>query len=192
MSSKVVDVDQLDDIFNIKVESTNDSTDIDLSNINKIVDITQLEQDDEPELTEEKIVAKPIIEEPKKDEIEVVDSELRELLKTCNDMVKSAKYLLDTSPDAETVAAGASMLTSVQNVIAEVNKSVLLTKKFKLTKELEEKKQQDRIEILNIRAKQLKPQSLGQGNTINVQNNNLIAYSQEDIVKKILAERNKT
>jgi hypothetical protein len=119
-----------------------------------------------------------------------VEDELQALLKQANGMLKGAQYLINTSPNAESIAAAAALITSITNLISEFNKTVLQAKRFSQIKDLEilkNKLKQENMHYKSELEKLNKP--LGKGNTFNVQNNNYIAYKQEDVVKTIIQQQ---
>ena len=100
-----------------------------------------------------------------------------------------AKYLIGASPDAESITAAASLISSLGTIMSEFNKSVLLKKKFNETTKIEKMKIKARKELVELRAQlDSKKLSIGDNNTF-VQNN-LVPFSQEDIIKSIIADEN--
>lgn len=168
MNANVLDIDKLDEIFNLGTDST--------ERLEPVIDVTPTPVDSDK------------TPEPPKESSDFIEEEMKTLLSNANGIFKAAKYLIDTSPDAETVQSAAGLITSITSIISEFNKSILMTKRFKLTKELEDHKQRARLEILQQRANQLKL-DMGKGNTFNTQINQLVPFSQEAIVKTILQEQ---
>jgi hypothetical protein len=169
---KQFNTEKLDEIFDI------DTTDIS--------DISILDEDiiDDSELIE-----KDESDEEFAQDNSYIDEELKGLIQTCKQIMDGAKYLIGAAPDAESIAAAANLIGSLGTIMSEFNKAVLLKKKFNETTKLEKMKIKARKEIIRLRAQlDTKKLSLGDGNTINIQNNNLVPFSQEDIVKNIIAE----
>lgn len=172
MATKVLDIDHLDKIFNINSDNKS-------SEEEKIIDIIP---------TSVSIpVSSPEVITPKTDD-NFIEEEMKELMKNANEIMKAAKYLISTAPDAETVASASTLISSITSIISEFNKSVLMNKRFKLAKELEDHKQNAKLQILELKNKQTQL-SLGKGNTFNTQINNLVPFSQESVVKAILKEQ---
>lgn len=118
-----------------------------------------------------------------------IDEELKGLIDTCKQIMDGAKYLIGASPDAESISAAATLISSLGTIMSEFNKSVLLKKKFNETTKIEKMKIKARKELVRLRAQlDTKKLSMGDGNTINIQNNQLVPFSQESIVKNIIAE----
>ena len=169
MGANILDPDKLDEIFNLGSDSTERFEE-------PVIDIVATTVDS----------SKPA--EPPKESSDFIDDEMKTLLSNANGIFKAAKYLIDTSPDAETVASASALIGSITSIISEFNKSILMTKRFKLTKELEDHKQKQKLEILQQKANQLKL-DMGKGNTYNTQINQLVPFNQESIVKTILQEQ---
>ena len=145
------------------------------------------------EVQEEKIVLQNEFieesdEEKSKAQEEYIDNELKRLLDTANNLMDAAKFVVEQTPDPETVTAASSMISSVGHIISEFNKMVLMKERYREQTKLEKLKINARNRLAEFRAATQKQNlSLGEGNTFNIQNNNSIATSQEDIVKEILA-----
>ena len=165
--TNIVDTDGLDDFFGIEkvLEETKE----------KIV----LENEFIPEDDEQKAQAQE----------EYIDKELKRLLDTANNLMDAAKFVVEQTPDPETVTAASNMISSIGHIITEFNKMVLMKEKYKEQTKLEKLKINARNRLAEFRAATQKQQiAMGEGNTFNIQNNNLVATSQEDTVKEILSQ----
>ena len=116
-----------------------------------------------------------------------IDDELKGLIETCKQIMDGAKYIIGAAPDAESIAAAANLIGSLGTIMSEFNKAVLLKKKFNEQTKIEVMKINARKELVRLRAQlDTKKLSIGDNNTI-IQNN-LVPYSQESIIKNIIAE----
>ena len=61
------------------------------------------------------------------DETGYVDTQLKTLLTTANQLLSAASDLISQSLEPESISSAASMVNSVSNIISEINKSVILT-----------------------------------------------------------------
>lgn len=167
---------------------------LDVNNLENIFDIVQPK--------EELIINNNIDDEDDEDdddyeEVETnsyIDEELKDLINTCKEMMDAAKYLLSSAPDAESIAAAASLVSSLAAVMGEFNKAVLMKKRFNEMTKLEKLKIRSREKLAKLRAR-LSTQGtqglkIGDGNTFNVQQNNLnvVPFNQEQIINSIIKE----
>ena len=123
--------------------------------------------------------------EPKSDS-DFVNNELKGLLKTTHKLMDAASFILNGAPDAETIASASTLVGSIKDVISEINKSVLIEKRFEEQTKLEQMKINGRKNLEELKAKHKKPE-IGSGNTFiqNTTNNTIEANSQEDIIDMI-------
>jgi len=129
-------------------------------------------------------------------DVDYVDVQLKQLLQNSNDILDAAKTMILAAPDnPDLLSSTSNVISSIGQLITEFNKTVLLDKTYKKKieylnekhkKELEKEKM--RIEARQNLALLKSPQTpqIGSGNTI-IQNNNYISYSQEDVIKELLA-----
>lgn len=178
--SNIIDDDKLNNIFNI---DDIDVDDIDLSDYTDEVDEVET-MENTVEITKSKQV-QPIIENDKTD-TDFVNEELKGLLKTTHKLMDAASFVLNGTPDAETIASASTLVNSIKDVIAEINKSVLIEKRFKEQIKLEKLKLDGKMLLEERKATNKKPE-LGSGNTFiqNTTNNTITANSQEDIIDMI-------
>ena len=123
-----------------------------------------------------------------------VENELKVLLKNASCMLAVAKDIVETTPDAETISSASNMINSVTNLINELNRNVLVDRRFHNQAKLEQIKVDGKKDLAKFKSQldQAKAPNLGTGNTINVQNNHYVPFNQEDIVKSIMeAEKEK-
>ena len=120
------------------------------------------------------------------EEEKIVDVQLQDLTVKANGMLDIAKFRMETSPDSETIDAVSKLLKSTADVLSELNKSLLLSKEYRLKRELEMMKINAKKELamLSGKTKQV-PNISGNNNSITVQNN-VVQFSQEDIIKSLL------
>jgi hypothetical protein len=116
-----------------------------------------------------------------------IDEELKGLIDTARQIMDGAKYLIGSCPDADAIAAAANLISSLGTIMSEFNKSVLQKKKFHDQKQLEIMKINARTELVRLRA-QLDTKKIAIGDNNTIIQNNLVPYSQEDIIKNIIAE----
>ncbi len=123
-----------------------------------------------------------------------VDKQLKQLMTTSNEILKTAQTMIVAAPDAETISSASSMISSIGHLVSEFNKSVLMDKNFKKKVDLMELKHQKDLEKerMKIEARkeltgmrQQETGQLGSGNTFIQNNNKIVAFSQEDIVKQL-------
>jgi len=137
----------------------------------------------------EELIPQIVIEEDnsvcKKEQF--VEDELKVLLKNASCMLAVAKDIVETTPDAETISSASNMINSVTSLINELNRNVLVDRRFHNQAKLEQIKVDGKKDLARYKSEldQKKP-NLGSGNTINVQNNNYVPFNQEDIVKSIV------
>jgi hypothetical protein len=170
MSNNIVNTDELNEFFNIDTS------------------LTQTEDSNEMIVLQNEFIPKDD-EEKVKEQEQYIDNELKRLLDTANNLMDAAKYVVEQTPDPDTVTAASSMISSVGHIISEFNKMVLMKERFKEQTKLEKLKINARNNLAQFRASTQKQQlTLGEGNTINIQNNNLVSSSQEDIIAEIIAQ----
>jgi hypothetical protein len=113
------------------------------------------------------------------------DKQLKDLMVNANNVMSAANYLISSTPDAESIAAAASLLSSINGIISEFRKSNQMRKRFEYQKRLEEIKIEARERMFEKKIEADKEKiKIGDGNTINIQNN-MIPFSQEKIVEII-------
>jgi hypothetical protein len=115
------------------------------------------------------------------DDESYIEREIKQLGVTANQILATAQTMIHSTPDAETVSAASSLISSITHLLAEFNKSILIEKKHKLNTQLETMKIKARKELAEMRSKK----SLGEGNTF-VQDNRTVVISQETLVKDLL------
>ena len=177
--NKVLDVDNLNEIFEIpKIDSVDEIIELEPLSGEILDDIppNNAHNNDQSISNKENFV----------------EIQLKDLLKTSNEMMDAAKYLINSCPDAETIDSASSMIDSIAKIIAEFNRTIMLGKRFQLQTELEKVKIDARANLIRLRASiQNDPKLImGDGNTINIQQNNLVPFNQESIVRQLIAEEN--
>lgn len=114
------------------------------------------------------------------------DEQLKMLLKNANEVMGAAKYLINSTPDAESIAAAAGLLSSINGIVSEFRKTNQMRKRFEYQKKLEELKIEARERLMDKKIAADKDKiKIGDGNTINIQNNNMVPFSQEHIISII-------
>lgn len=119
--------------------------------------------------------------------VEKIYGELGNLIKTGNDILKSAEYLVSVEPDGESIAGAAQMINSVKDVIREFSKLHTNHIRHQQNMELEKLKQDNREKLLEIKYKKeqdLKknPALIGDdGNVINT-----VGFNQEKVIQEII------
>ena len=174
-----LDIDGLDELFDTTHDEINESEES--SDGNDCCATTT------NELPESEVNNDPIIEVAPKsyiDEDDFVDIEIKNLLEKANNFLDSANILVTSSPDPETISAAASMLNALTKVINEINKPVILKKKFKYQKELEEVKQNGRKELTELKSTLNTKPSLPAGSTVYLQQNNKIDVNKKSSPKE--------
>ena len=114
------------------------------------------------------------------------------LMKDVQGLIAAAKYLCDSSPEAETIMAASSMFTSASQLLKELNKSAMQIQRFEFLEKHEKMKIEARMDLARFKAEQNKKLILS-NSTVNIQNNNInngqaIPFSQESIVEEILKQ----
>ena len=147
--------------------------------------------------------SKPEGSEPQfNNEVKVDDSELtinvaeiytqlNSLIKTGNEILENSKYTIETNPDdSEAVQAASSIINALRDTVKEFNKLHIEHLKHGHAKELELLKIQGRKESILLKSSEAQkmmaknnPGLLGNDES-NVED--LISYSQEDVIKSIL------
>lgn len=153
----IVDKTKLDNLFNIEDNNTSVAT---MPSTNIVTNDTEVNTEKQ----------------------EYVETELKNLLQTSNDILLVAKDVISTTPDAETIESASKMIASMSTIITELNKSILINQKLSHLTQLEKMKIEARQQLAEYRA------SLGPKGDVNIQNN-LINYSQEELIK--LLNKNK-
>jgi hypothetical protein len=167
MSGEVIDVNNLGSIFGVQGSLDNGSLTTIPSNESKI--LSEIDSSEDKDF----------------------DDQLKDLLENANSIMSAAKYLISTTPDAESIAAAASLLASINGIVSEFRKTTQMKKRFEYQKQLELLKIQAREKLQQEKIKADKEKiQIGDGNTINIQNNNMIPFSQEQVVN-IIEERRK-
>jgi hypothetical protein len=134
-----------------------------------------------PEEDETEIETEEVTPDEHMDNESYVEQEIKQLTITANQILATVHTMIHSTPDAETVSAASSLISSMTHLISEFNKSVLIEKKHRLNKELETMKINARMELAEKRGKK----AIGDGNTF-VQDNRTVVISQEDLVKDLL------
>lgn len=119
---------------------------------------------------------------------EYINNELAKLLKTSNDILNTAHEYIESSPDGENLSAAASIIKSTSDIISEFNKSILQEKRLKSIEEIEKMKIEAKEKMTRLRCEHDKQLKIGDGNTINITNNQLIPFQQESIIRQLLVE----
>lgn len=139
----------------------------------------------------------PAVETPIQtaDEIDVnkVYGELANLIQSGNDILTTAKYMIDASPDnAEQIASVASLLNSLNSMMGEFTKINMEKMKHQQKLELEQIKYQQKLESEQIKHQnkidfeRAKKNISGNGNTSDAKDaTDLIKYCQEEIIRKM-------
>jgi hypothetical protein len=125
------------------------------------------------------------------EEREVVDF-LKDMYKEVKEIIGVAKYLVEASPDAETIQSAAKMFAAASQLLKELNKGILESKKQRFTERLERMKIQARSELVERKAEieTNKIPTVADGGVVNITQNNMVAFSQEDVIRQ-LSEMNK-
>jgi hypothetical protein len=181
--ANIIDDDKLSSIFNLEDVDEINIDDIDLSDYtDDCEDDEVIDVDSETVAVETKEVVQP---EPKSDS-DFVNTELKSLLNTTHKLMEAASFILNGAPDAETIASASTLVGSIKDVISEINKSVLIEKRFEEQTKLEQMKIEARTNLEQLKAKHKKPE-LGSNNTFiqNNTSNTIAAGSQEDIIDMI-------
>ena len=162
---------------------------IDTDNLSKIFGVENQLQDDPITVLASTSPITPTIDISEDDEFDI---QLKELMKNANDILSAARYLINTTPDAESIASAASLISSINGIVSEFRKTSQMKKRFEYQKKLELLKIEARERMQNKRIEAEKDKvKIGDGNTINIQNNNMLPFSQEKIIN-IIEERKKT
>lgn len=109
-----------------------------------------------------------IIQKEEKD-VKYVDDELKKLMLVSTDLMSTAKAMMEAMPDGDNVSAVANMISSVNGIITEFNKSVIMNKRFEDTQKLEILKHKLRMKEIEAKSKAL-PGAI-KAETFNQQNN---------------------
>ena len=163
---KAIDNDSLSELFDLEIEPPEDDT-----------------PEDDPSVYDSS------------DDITYVDKQLKQLMVTSNEILKSAQAMIVAAPDAETISSASNMIASIGHLVSEFNKSVLMEKNFKSKVDLMDMKHEKDLEKERIKIEARKeiagmrattPQ-LGSGNTFIQNNSKVVAFSQEDIIKQLVS-----
>lgn len=126
-----------------------------------------------------------------------VDKQLKQLMTTSNEILKTAQSMIMAAPDAETIGSASSMISSIGHLVSEFNKSVLMDKNFKKKVDLMNMKHKKDLEKERIKIEARKEltgmrqaQQLGSGGTFIQNQNNIVSFSQEDIIKQMASLEN--
>lgn len=175
--SKQFDAEGMSKLFNIGNDLT-EFEDVDMI-VDEETDIDVINNDEELDLVGETSAEKEIM------------NEMLLMLKEIKEIIGVAKFLLDTSPDNETIASAAKLFTSASQLMKELNKGVLDAKKQRFTERLEKIKIKARRELVERKAEleSNRLPDLGDGATLNItqNNNNMVNFSQEDVIRKMLS-----
>ncbi len=106
--------------------------------------------------------------------IEDVHNELNDLIQVSKDMLQQGKYLMDVDPNSETIAAAATLVNSVRNVLNEFTTLYRDELKHQRAKEIEDYKTEKKKELMQYR-KQL--DANGDGDDTKT-----VEYSQEALI----------
>jgi hypothetical protein len=126
------------------------------------------------------------------EEREVVNF-LKDMYQEVKEIIGVAKYLVEASPDAETIQSAAKMFASASQLLKELNKGILESKKQRFTERLERMKIDARTELMERKAEleaNSIPSTVAEGGVVNITQNNMVAFSQEDVIRQ-LSEMNK-
>jgi len=119
---------------------------------------------------------KTLIESNQNVDVKRVYNELEGLISLGNGILKNAKYAVEMDPTAEGVLGGAaSMINAVKDTVKEFSKIHLQNLKFEQQVQLENLKQAGREKLVALK------------NTEEDVPENLIPFSQEDIIKEIIS-----
>jgi hypothetical protein len=111
--------------------------------------------------------------------VELVYEELNELIRIAKKILKAAEYLVDTSPDGESISGTASLINAVRNVIKEFTDLHRDSIKYEKMKELERFKVELKKELMEHK----RALDSNKNSAVDVP---LVEYSQEELVKTIL------
>jgi len=159
-------------------------------NNESLSDLFDLEIDPPKDTTEE--LSSPL---DNSDDETYVDKQLKQLMTTSNEILKTAQTMIVAAPDAETISSASNMISSIGNLVSEFNKSVLMDKNFKKKVDLMDLKHKKDLEKERMKIEARKEligmrqptEQLGSGNTFIQNHNKIVAFSQEDIVKQLAA-----
>lgn len=182
--SRTVNSDGLSDIFDIEPDANffeNDITE-DLTD-EEIIENIDDNVKDLPELNSEPI-------DP---DSEYINTNLKDMITDVKDIISAAKYLINSSPDENTITAASTLFSSAVGLLKELNKGVLQSRKERHTMAIEKLKISARHELAVFKNKSNPLNAIGSGNTINIDNRQQqISFSQEDLVKQIIKANNET
>jgi hypothetical protein len=180
---KIFDKDGMDELFNIgPVEDMVEETEVEETAVTPVEAESNLPTVLSDE--DEELVART-------NENYVIDS-LKEMYDDVQVVVAAAKYLIDSSPDADTIAAAGNLFQSASSLLKELNKGVLEHKRQRFTERLEKTKIKARMELAQFKANHdlNKLPNMGDGNTINIQNNNnMVQWNQESIIDSLVEKQ---
>lgn len=177
--TKQFDAEGMAEFFDIENELVGfDDADIVIED-EEVFDIVTTDQDDidvELDLVGETSVEKQIMEE------------MLTMLKEIKEVIGVAKFLLDSSPDTETISSAAKLFTSASQLMKELNKGILDSKKQRFTERLEKIKIKARAELVERKAEleANKLPNVAEGGTLNITQNNMVAFSPEEVVRNMV------
>lgn len=180
--TNIIDDDKLNSIFNL-----DDVDDIDIDDI----DLSEYTDDDQEEIvvsnnSDELVDTDDVTE---KSDTDFVSGELKGLLSTTHKLMDAASFILNGAPDADTISSASTLVGSIKDILAELNKTVLIKTRFEEQAKLEQLKINGRLNLEDKKLKSKTPPELGSNNTFiqnNTSTNNTInTGSQEDIVDMI-------
>ena len=172
--SRIVDTDGLGELFDIDLDADFFE--------NSLTDEQIIESID----TEDETKATAVSNTDSTSEAEYINTSLKEMVGEVKDIISAAKYLINSSPDEQTITASSTLFSSAAALLKELNKGVLQSRKERHNLELEKLKITARRELAVFKSKS-KTNAIGSGNTFNIDNRQQqISFSQESVVKEII------
>jgi hypothetical protein len=182
--SKQFDAEGMSELFDIpNIIETPTIVDMDIVDEEIIESSLELSNDDALDLVGETT-----------EEREVIDY-MKSMYADIKEVIGIAKFLVDTSPDAESLQGAARLFTSASQLLKELNKGVLEAKKQRFIERMEQTKIDARLHLVHVKseldANKLTIPKVGEGGVVNItQNNNTVAFSQEEVIRQMLELKN--
>jgi len=162
------------------------------NNLDEIFDVSPTSAIDVDDVLD---VEEDVIEDNIEDNEKYIEDEIRDIIQTAKEMLATAKYIIESAGDPDSISAGASIISSLSSIIRELNRGLLLEKRHMNTKEIENIKQKNKEKLLKMKLEaESNIPKLAPGSTLHLEQHNYnsgnndggIPYRQEQIVEKLL------